>query len=280
MTRSRRQSAISCRAPSDAWRFVLATVIAVNVGLPRDVESQGKIARIAIWKRPVTRVLAGRLNLVGDAQADLSGHGGEQRAIMVYQLGSCRCWEKNLRRLDFTWSMFGERSQKADRVSPPWPSLHHLQPAERHRSSRPRLRSAGPLDGAAPSAARGPARRGLLPLRTASLSRRCPGGASRVGSRGGQAAPRSVRARGPTHAGRRWHPRSAFACRDRRRGGPRHLHAQRVGHSLGRTVQPRICRGVRDAGAVVMSHRRLSQQREWCDRRSTALFPRAVGPAP
>jgi MOSC domain-containing protein YiiM len=56
----------------------MATVVSVNVGVPHDVERQGQIVRTAIWKRPVTgRVLAGRLNLAGDAQADLSGHGGE-----------------------------------------------------------------------------------------------------------------------------------------------------------------------------------------------------------
>ena len=87
----------------------MATVVSVNVGVPHDVEWQGKTVRTAIWKRPVTgRVLAGRLNLAGDAQADLSGHGGEQRAIMVYQLDSYRYWEKHLGRSDFVPGMFGE----------------------------------------------------------------------------------------------------------------------------------------------------------------------------
>jgi MOSC domain-containing protein YiiM len=67
----------------------VAIVVSVNVGLPQDVEWQGKTVRTAIRKRPVTgRALAGRLNLAGDAQADLLGHGGEQRAIMVYQFDS------------------------------------------------------------------------------------------------------------------------------------------------------------------------------------------------
>jgi MOSC domain-containing protein YiiM len=87
----------------------MATVVSVNVGVPDDVEWQGKTVRTAIWKRPVTgRVLAGRLNLAGDAQADLSGHGGEQRAIMVYQLDPYRYWEKPLGRSDFVPGMFGE----------------------------------------------------------------------------------------------------------------------------------------------------------------------------
>ncbi len=65
----------------------MARVVSVNVGMPRDVPWRGKSVRTAIWKRPVEgRVFAGRLNLAGDAQADLAGHGGEQRAVMVYQL--------------------------------------------------------------------------------------------------------------------------------------------------------------------------------------------------
>jgi hypothetical protein len=58
----------------------------VNVGLPRDVEWQGKLVRTAIWKKSVPgRVMARRLNLDGDGQGDLAGHGGEHRAVMVYQ---------------------------------------------------------------------------------------------------------------------------------------------------------------------------------------------------
>ena len=84
-------------------------VISVNVGLPRDVEWHGKTVRTAIWKRPVEgRVFAGRLNLVGDGQGDLSGHGGEQRAVMVYQLASYRYWAKYLGRTDLVHGIFGE----------------------------------------------------------------------------------------------------------------------------------------------------------------------------
>jgi ferredoxin-NADP reductase/MOSC domain-containing protein YiiM/ferredoxin len=85
------------------------TVVSVNVGLPKDVEWRGTVVRTAIWKQPVQgRVLARRLNLSGDGQADFSGHGGEQRAVMVYQLGSYRYWETYLRRSDFVYGNFGE----------------------------------------------------------------------------------------------------------------------------------------------------------------------------
>jgi ferredoxin-NADP reductase/MOSC domain-containing protein YiiM/ferredoxin len=84
-------------------------VVSVNVGLPRNVEWQGKTVRTAVWKEPVAgRVFAGRLNLAGDGQADLAGHGGEQRALMVYQLDSYRYWANHLGRSDFVHGIFGE----------------------------------------------------------------------------------------------------------------------------------------------------------------------------
>jgi ferredoxin-NADP reductase/MOSC domain-containing protein YiiM/ferredoxin len=87
----------------------MAKVISVNVGLPRDVPWRGKIVSTAIWKHPVDgRVFAGRLNLAGDGQADLVGHGGEQRAVMVYQIESYRYWSEFLGRSDFEPGQFGE----------------------------------------------------------------------------------------------------------------------------------------------------------------------------
>jgi ferredoxin-NADP reductase/MOSC domain-containing protein YiiM/ferredoxin len=87
----------------------MSTLISVNVGLPRDVEWQGKVVHTGIWKRSVTgRVMARRLNLDGDGQGDLVGHGGEQRAVMVYQLASYQHWETHLHRHDFEYGQFGE----------------------------------------------------------------------------------------------------------------------------------------------------------------------------
>ena len=84
-------------------------LISVNVGLPCDIPWQGKIVYTAVWKRPVAgRVMARRLNLDGDGQGDLAGHGGEHRAVMVYQLGSYRYWQDFLRRDDFEYGQFGE----------------------------------------------------------------------------------------------------------------------------------------------------------------------------
>jgi ferredoxin-NADP reductase/MOSC domain-containing protein YiiM/ferredoxin len=84
-------------------------LLSVNVGLPQEISWQGRIVRTAIWKRAVSgRVVARRLNLDGDGQADLQGHGGEHRAVMVYQLDAYRYWERELGRNDFEFGQFGE----------------------------------------------------------------------------------------------------------------------------------------------------------------------------
>ena len=49
-----------------------------------------------------------RLNIDGDGQGDLAGHGGEHRAVLVYQLDSYRYWQAHLGRSDFTYGQFGE----------------------------------------------------------------------------------------------------------------------------------------------------------------------------
>ncbi|AOB29441.1 sulfurase [Bordetella sp. H567] len=87
----------------------MARLLSVNVGLPRDVEWKGRTVRTGIWKYPVAgRCHAGRLNLDGDGQGDLAGHGGEQRAVLVYQVEAYRHWETTLGRKDFVLGQFGE----------------------------------------------------------------------------------------------------------------------------------------------------------------------------
>jgi ferredoxin-NADP reductase/MOSC domain-containing protein YiiM len=84
-------------------------LVSVNVGLPQEVEWEGRRIKTAIWKEPVQgRIPVGRLNLAGDGQADLAGHGGEQRAVMVYQLDSYRYWQRTLQRSAFSYGQFGE----------------------------------------------------------------------------------------------------------------------------------------------------------------------------
>ena len=87
----------------------MARLLSVNIGLPRDIEWKGRTVRTAIWKNPVRgRCRVGRLNLDGDGQGDLAGHGGEQRAVFVYQIESYRYWQDQLRRSDFVDGQFGE----------------------------------------------------------------------------------------------------------------------------------------------------------------------------
>jgi ferredoxin-NADP reductase/MOSC domain-containing protein YiiM len=84
-------------------------LLSVNVGLPRDVTWNGKTVRTSVWKSPVDgRRMVRRLDIQGDAQADLVGHGGEHRAVFVYQMDSYHYWERFLGRNDFTFGQFGE----------------------------------------------------------------------------------------------------------------------------------------------------------------------------
>jgi ferredoxin-NADP reductase/MOSC domain-containing protein YiiM/ferredoxin len=85
------------------------TLLAVSVGKPKDVPWQGKTVFTGVFKDPVTGPChVGKLNVDGDGQGDLAGHGGEQRAVFVYQMDSYRHWEEELGRDDFVYGQFGE----------------------------------------------------------------------------------------------------------------------------------------------------------------------------
>jgi len=85
------------------------SLLSVNVGLPQDVAWHGQVVHTAVWKRPAAGpVMARRLNLDGDGQGDLAGHGGEHRAVFVYQIESYRYWQEQLGRDDFSHGQFGE----------------------------------------------------------------------------------------------------------------------------------------------------------------------------
>ena len=84
-------------------------LLSVNVGLPRDVAWHGQTVHTAVWKKPVEGPRqVRRLNIDGDGQGDLAGHGGEHRAVFVYQIESYRYWQKQLGRDDFGYGQFGE----------------------------------------------------------------------------------------------------------------------------------------------------------------------------
>ncbi len=87
----------------------MARLLSVNVGLPRDIAWKGRTVHTGIWKNLLRgRCRVGRLNLEGDGQGDLAGHGGEQRAVFVYQIESYRYWQEQLKRTDFVHGQFGE----------------------------------------------------------------------------------------------------------------------------------------------------------------------------
>ena len=84
-------------------------LVSVNVGMPKDVSWQGKTVYTGVWKRPVDgAAMVRRLNIDGDGQGDLAGHGGEYRAVFVYQIDSYRYWQNQLGRNDFIYGQFGE----------------------------------------------------------------------------------------------------------------------------------------------------------------------------
>jgi ferredoxin-NADP reductase/MOSC domain-containing protein YiiM/ferredoxin len=102
-------SSHSPRLESDQPAGSVGTLLSVNVGMPKDVSWQGKTVFTAVFKDPVAGPRRVRtLNIDGDGQGDLAGHGGEQRAVFVYQLDSYRYWERELARNDFAYGQFGE----------------------------------------------------------------------------------------------------------------------------------------------------------------------------
>src|SRR5262245_1641355 len=84
-------------------------IISVNVGLPREVRWKVKLVSTGIFKQPVAgRVVARRLNFDGDRQADLTVHGGEEKAIYAYPAEHYDYWRQELPGMALPWGMFGE----------------------------------------------------------------------------------------------------------------------------------------------------------------------------
>ena len=87
----------------------MATLISVNVGLPADVPWNNRTVHTGAWKQPVTGPrMVRRLNVDGDGQGDLGGHGGENRAVLVYQIDSYRHWASEFNRDDLVAGLLGE----------------------------------------------------------------------------------------------------------------------------------------------------------------------------
>ncbi|MFD3440721.1 MOSC domain-containing protein [Streptomyces sp. NPDC058685] len=87
----------------------MPTLLSVNVGMPKDVPWQGRTVYTGVWKYPVQGpAMVRRLNIDGDGQGDRAGHGGEQRAVLVYQVDSYRHWQQHFGRDDLDYGQFGE----------------------------------------------------------------------------------------------------------------------------------------------------------------------------
>jgi MOSC domain-containing protein YiiM len=87
----------------------MARLLSLNVGLPRDITWQGNIVHTGIWKAPVEGPCMVRwLNIEGDGQGDIAGHGGEHRAVFVYQIDSYQYWQNQLGRKNLAYGQFGE----------------------------------------------------------------------------------------------------------------------------------------------------------------------------
>jgi ferredoxin-NADP reductase/MOSC domain-containing protein YiiM len=85
------------------------SLLSVNVGMPRNAAWQGRTVYTGVWKHSVQGPrMVGRLNIEGDGQGDTVGHGGEQRAVLVYQSQSYRYWQQHFGRDDFSYGQFGE----------------------------------------------------------------------------------------------------------------------------------------------------------------------------
>lgn len=84
-------------------------VISVNVGLPRNVIWKGRPVTTSIFKMPLKgAVRVQRLGLEGDKQADLTVHGGLDKAIYAYPSEHYEFWKNELNGIDLPWGMFGE----------------------------------------------------------------------------------------------------------------------------------------------------------------------------
>ena len=84
-------------------------LLSVSVSLRKEVPYMGKTVATGIFKAPVSdRVMLRTLNLDGDQQVDLKGHGGIYKAACVYTIENYEYWERELGRSDFSFPQFGE----------------------------------------------------------------------------------------------------------------------------------------------------------------------------
>jgi MOSC domain-containing protein YiiM len=84
-------------------------IVSVNAGMPREVVWKGMTVGTGIFKEPVAGlVMISKLNLAGDKQADLTVHGGSEKAVYAYPAEHYEYWRQELPDVSFPWGKFGE----------------------------------------------------------------------------------------------------------------------------------------------------------------------------
>ena len=84
-------------------------IVSVNVGMPRETVWKGMTVRTGIFKEPIAGpVMIQKLNLDGDRQADLTVHGGEEKAVYAYPAEHYQYWKSALPNVQFELGHFGE----------------------------------------------------------------------------------------------------------------------------------------------------------------------------
>ena len=84
-------------------------ILGVSVSEPKEVQYDGHVVNTGIFKSPVEgEVAVSYLNLAGDGQADLTVHGGRNKAIYVYSHDHYAAWASELGRQDLEPAQFGE----------------------------------------------------------------------------------------------------------------------------------------------------------------------------
>jgi ferredoxin-NADP reductase/MOSC domain-containing protein YiiM len=85
------------------------SLLSVNVGLPKDVGWRGRVVHTGVWKSPTPGPHRVRtLNIDGDGQGDLAGHGGVHRAVLVYQVEAYVHWAEHFGWQEYGLGLFGE----------------------------------------------------------------------------------------------------------------------------------------------------------------------------
>src|SRR5215469_13114245 len=95
--------------PNCRFEAARMKIVSVNAGMPREILWKGMTVQTAIFKEPVQGpVMIDKLNLAGDRQADLTVHGGEEKAVYAYPVEHYAYWRQELPDVSFSWGMFGE----------------------------------------------------------------------------------------------------------------------------------------------------------------------------